>query len=102
MAAGKKQHAELEAEMAVEVEVETESREDVWGLRLLASIESMHQLRCNGLTREVFCLGFLQVCSCALTCIWCECATAVPWCLSFYLVFQAYINSSSILHHNCF
>ncbi|KAK9834388.1 hypothetical protein WJX74_000477 [Apatococcus lobatus] len=62
MAAGKKQHAELEAETAIEVEVETESREDVWALRLLATIESLHQLKSSGLTREIFCFGLLQGC----------------------------------------
>lgn len=71
MAAGKKQHAELEAETAVAVEVETESREDVWALRLLATIESLHQLKTSGMTREVFCFGLLQVCLllCASICI---------------------------------
>lgn len=61
MAAGKKQHAELEAETAVEVEVETESREDMWALRLLATITALRQLQSEGLTREVFCFGLLQV-----------------------------------------
>ena len=61
MAAGKRQHAELEAETALEVEVETESREDIWALRLLATVEALRQLQSQGLTREVFCFGLLQV-----------------------------------------
>ena len=62
MASGKELHRVLEAEVKKEeVDVELETSEDAWALRLLSCIQCLRQLMKDGLTREVYLFGHLQV-----------------------------------------
>ena len=61
MASGKELHRVLEAEIKKEVEVELETSEDAWALRLQSCIQCFRQLMRDGLTREVYLFGQLQV-----------------------------------------
>lgn len=53
MAAGKERHLEAELEVHVVVPVETHTREDVFGLKLLNLRTAAHQLCTEGLAREI-------------------------------------------------
>ena len=61
MASGKEVHRVLEAEVKKEVDVEMQTKEDAWALRLLGCIQCFRQLMRHGMTREVYVFGQLQV-----------------------------------------
>ncbi len=61
MAGGKALHSALEAEVKVAAEVEVATREDAWAVRLLDTLACLRQLRKQGLTREVYVFGNIQV-----------------------------------------
>ena len=43
------------------VELETQTREDAWGLRFLNVLNCLRQLTQQGLTREIFLWGLIEV-----------------------------------------
>lgn len=61
MQAGLATHAKLEAQVSVLVEVAVETPEDVWALKLLNTIQGIHQLLSEGMTRELYIFGELEV-----------------------------------------
>jgi len=61
MASGKEVHRVLEAEVKKEVDVEMQTKEDAWAVRLLGCIQCFRQLMRRGMTREVYLFGQLQV-----------------------------------------
>lgn len=61
MRAGTAHHARLEAETTVEAWVEVASWEEFWAVRLLNSVAGLRQLAAEGLTREVYVFGLVQV-----------------------------------------
>ena len=61
MASGKELHRVLEAEVKEDVEVELETAEDAWALRMLSCIQCFRQLMRQGMTREVYLFGQLEV-----------------------------------------
>ena len=60
MAAGLAAHAKLEAETSTFVEVAVETPEDAWALKLLNTIQGVHQLLSEGLTRELGVFGYFK------------------------------------------
>lgn len=60
MQAGLATHAKLEAQVSVLVEVAVETPEDVWALKLLNTIQGIHQLLSEGMTRELYIFGELE------------------------------------------
>lgn len=74
MMAGTQQHAQLEAETALEsVVVNTESAEDRFAVRLLNMVQGLRQLLQQGITREFAIFGSVQVAG----------ATSLPQVLSY-------------------
>ena len=63
MMSGKELHRVLEAEVKDEGVVEISSPEDAWALKLVDSIMCFRQLMKQGMTREVYMFGQLQVCN---------------------------------------
>ena len=61
MTSGKELHRVLEAEVKTVVDVEPVTVEDAWALRLLSCIQCFRQLMHQGMTREVYLFGQLQV-----------------------------------------
>ncbi len=61
MRAGTAHHARLEAETTVAAHVEVATWEDFWAVRLLNSVAALRQLSAEGLTREVYVFGLVQV-----------------------------------------
>ncbi len=61
MTSGKELHRLLEAEVKTAVAVEPVTPEDAWALRLLNCIQCFRQLMHQGMTREVYMFGQLQV-----------------------------------------
>jgi hypothetical protein len=61
MEAGTKLHADLEAETSVAVEVEVETFEDAWAVRIIDMICRIQQLLEIGMTREMWMFGSLEV-----------------------------------------
>ncbi|KAH9311692.1 hypothetical protein KI387_026727 [Taxus chinensis] len=53
MLAGSARHTELEAEVVIRVELDVQSREDSWAVRLVNFIVGANQLLFDGLTREL-------------------------------------------------
>ncbi|KAL6204761.1 hypothetical protein ACLB2K_022028 [Fragaria x ananassa] len=58
MKTGQERHAKLEEEVVTRVKVDVNSEEDYWALRLLSFITGINQLYFDGLTRELFLIGF--------------------------------------------
>ena len=61
MQAGLVAHSKLQAELSTLVDIEVETPEDAWGLKLLNTVQGIHQLLSEGMTRELFIFGHLQV-----------------------------------------
>lgn len=61
MAAGNAIHAALEAQTSVALEADVETPEDAWALLFLNMITAIRQLRSEGMTREVYIFGSIQV-----------------------------------------
>lgn len=61
MQAGLAVHAKLQAEVVQVVDVAVATPEDAWGLKLLGTIQGLHQLLSEGMTRELYIFGSLQV-----------------------------------------
>lgn len=61
MHAGLAVHAKLQAEVIQVAEVAVATPEDAWGLKLLNTIQGVHQLLSEGMTRELYIFGSLQV-----------------------------------------
>ena len=62
MMSGKELHRVLEAEVKEEGDVALSSAEDAWALKLVDSMLCFRQLMNQGMTREVYIFGQLQVC----------------------------------------
>ncbi|KAL0022119.1 hypothetical protein WJX79_000406 [Trebouxia sp. C0005] len=60
MAAGTAVHAALEAELSTVVEVAVSTVEDEWAVRLVDMMAGLHQLRVEGVTREMYIWGNVQ------------------------------------------
>ncbi|DBA95793.1 TPA: hypothetical protein ACH3X1_001343 [Trebouxia sp. C0004] len=60
MAAGTAVHAALEAELSTAVEVAVSTVEDGWAVRLVDMMSGLHQLREEGVTREMYIWGNVQ------------------------------------------
>ena len=60
MKAGTKRHDELHREIAEVLEVEPQTREDLWGLHMLNAWSALQQLHHEGLCREVPVFGKIQ------------------------------------------
>ncbi|KAJ7298543.1 hypothetical protein O6H91_Y552700 [Diphasiastrum complanatum] len=60
MKAGSARHLELEIEFSTKVEVEVQSKEDSWAIRMVNFIIGTRQLYAEGLTRELPVLGLLE------------------------------------------
>lgn len=60
MAAGTAVHAALEAELSTAVEVAVSTVEDGWAVRLVDMMTGLHQLRMEGVTREIYIWGNVQ------------------------------------------
>ena len=67
MMSGKELHRVLEAEVKEEEGVAVSSPEDAWALKLVDSIMCFRQLMKQGMTRETYVFGQLQVCNGART-----------------------------------
>ena len=63
MMSGKELHRVLEAEVKDEGVVAVSSPEDAWALKLVDSIMCFRQLMKQGMTRETYVFGQLQVCN---------------------------------------
>ena len=63
MMSGKELHRVLEAEVKDEGVVEISSPEDAWALKLIDSLMCFRQLMKQGMTREIYIFGQLQVCN---------------------------------------
>ena len=62
MKVGREHHAVLEAETALDkVPIPTETREDMFAVRLLNMAQGLKQLMLQGMTRELPILGRMQV-----------------------------------------
>ncbi|KAK9788840.1 hypothetical protein WJX73_000858 [Symbiochloris irregularis] len=60
MQAGLAVHAKLQAEVIQVVDIAVATPEDAWGLKLLNTIQGLHQLLSEGMTRELYIFGILQ------------------------------------------
>ena len=61
MQAGIVAHAKLQAETSNLVNVAVDTAEDAWALKLLHTIQGIHQLLSEGMTRELYIFGYCQV-----------------------------------------
>ena len=61
MEAGLQAHAKLEAETSTRVEVAVQTPEDAWALKLLHTVQGIHQLLSEDITREMPVFGYLGV-----------------------------------------
>jgi exonuclease V len=61
MAAGNAIHAALEAQTSMALEVDVATPEDAWAVRFLNLVTAIRQLASDGMTREFYIFGCIQV-----------------------------------------